>query len=68
MSSFTNFGNPNKKAEKLIKKMQKQGMSPTNYQKRKSCYNCKYFSSIGNCNFHNKMTIPQELCSHYWGK
>lgn len=62
------FGNPNRKAEKVIDQLKKQGVSPTSYTQRKSCSNCKYFSSIGNCNFQNKKTIPQELCSHYWGK
>lgn len=62
------FGNPNKKVEKTIKKMVKQGASPEAYKTRKSCYNCAYFSSIGNCNYHNKMTFKSNYCSNYWGK
>lgn len=62
------FGNPNRKAEKVIEQLKKQGVSPTSYTQRKSCHNCTYFSSIGNCNYHNKMTKPQNYCSNYWGK
>lgn len=63
------FGNPNKKVEKVIKNLQRQGANPEAYKTRKSCYNCKYFaSSINHCNYHNKRTIPAELCQNFWSK
>jgi hypothetical protein len=62
------FGNPNKKVENLIKKLERQGANPEAYKTRKSCYNCRYYSSAGNCSFHNKMTHRAELCNNYLGK
>lgn len=62
------FGNPNKKVDKVIKDLQKKGYSSDAYKTRKSCSNCTYFSSIGNCNYHNKMTKPAGYCNNYWGK
>lgn len=62
------FGNSNKKVEKVIDQLKRQGATSESYKERKSCSSCKYFSSIGNCNYHNKRTIPSELCNHYWGK
>lgn len=66
------FGNSNKKAkkqaEKLLKNLEEQGLSVKNYETRKSCYNCVYFTSLGNCNYHNRMTQRWLLCSNYWGK
>lgn len=62
------FGNPNKKVEKVIKQLERQGANPEAYKSRKSCYNCKYYSASGNCNFHNKRTHRAELCNNYWGK
>lgn len=59
------FGNPNRKVEKTIKQLQSQGVSSNAYKTRKSCSNCKYFSSSGNCQYHNKRTVPQEFCSSY---
>ncbi len=60
------FGNPNKKVEKTIKNLQKQGFSSEAYKTRKSCYSCRYFSTAGNCTYHNKRTIPSEYCHDYW--
>lgn len=59
---------PNRKVKKVIKELQKSGASPEAYKTRKSCYNCKYYSSIGNCNFHNKMMHKADYCGNYWGK
>lgn len=59
------FGNPNKQVEKVIKQLQRQGANPEAYKTRKSCYNCRYYTSAGNCRFHNKKTHHAELCHNY---
>ncbi len=62
------FGDSNKKAERFINQLKKQGATSESYKQRKSCSNCKYFASMGNCNFHNRKTTPANLCSNYWEK
>lgn len=62
------FGNPNRKVEKVIKQLQNQGARPDAYKSRKSCSNCRYFSSSGNCTCHNGRTSPQGFCSSYGAK
>ena len=59
------FGNPNKKVEKWVKKMEKAGYSSTAYKSRKCCENCKYFSSINVCNV-DKRKHPVADCCHNW--
>ena len=51
---------PNRKVKKVIKELQKSGASPEAYKTRKSCYNCKYYSSIGNCN-HMKSNLSSHI-------
>lgn len=63
------FGNPNRKVERVIKQLERQGVSSNNYKTRKCCEKCTYFRLAGNhCNYHNKKTYPAEYCSNYWQK
>ena len=59
------FGGSNNKVEKAIKQLQKQGYSSDAYKSRKSCSNCRNFSSTGYCTYHNNRTVPQEYCNAY---
>lgn len=58
------FGNPNKKVEKTIKKLEKQGFSNQAYKTRNCCEKCKYFAA-DYCRYHNRTTYKAELCRNY---
>ena len=63
------FGNPNKKVERLINKLEKQGFSSESYKTRKCCERCAYFRpGTGHCNCHNQRTTPSNYCHQYWEK
>ena len=63
------FGsNYNRKVEKTIKKLEKNGFSPDAYKTRKHCGSCKYYSSSGICNLNGHRRPVSELCSNWWGK
>lgn len=62
------FNNPNKKVEKIIKNLERQGYSNTAYKSRKCCENCKFLASNGYCNMDKHRHPVSDLCHNWWGK
>ena len=63
MGLFRNSAN--RQVQKVIKNLQRQGVSSESYKERKHCGSCRHFVHGNYCNWHEKKTIPAEYCLGY---
>ena len=64
MGLFGNSGN--KKVEKLINKLEKQGITSSSYKSRKHCGICGYYPSSGFCNKSGKKSSVSDCCHSFY--